>query len=334
MHSIDSPVSAVADPVPVTVDAPLADSAGALDHTGASTRALASFRIRLINFLAVTIPFVGLLVAVALLWGVAFDWVYLALLVGMVFATGLGITIGYHRLFTHRSFDTPRTIQHALAIMGSMAVEGPLLEWVATHRKHHQHSDGDDDPHSPHGHGETLRGILRGFVHAHFGWLFLRRARDITRYSADLRRDEGIRRTSDLFVLWVVLGLVLPAAIAGLVTWSWTGVLLGFLWGGLVRVFVVHHITWSINSVCHIWGARPFAAGDESRNNVVFGVLGFGEGWHNNHHAFPTSARHGLFWWQFDLSYAIIRLMGLVGLARKIKIPTPERMAAKRVVTR
>jgi stearoyl-CoA desaturase (delta-9 desaturase) len=291
---------------------------------------LAPLKVRVINFLAMVIPFLGLLAAMILLWGTAFSWIYLVMLVGGVLLSGLGITVGYHRLFTHRSFETPRPIVYLLAILGSMAVQGPLIEWVATHRRHHQHSDEVDDPHSPHGHGDTMMGFLRGFVHAHCGWLFLRRPRDIARYSADLRKDPGIRRTSNLFVLWVALGLVLPAVLGGLLTMSWMGVLLGFLWGGLARVFCLHHITWSINSACHIWGAQPFDSGDESRNNPVFGILAFGEGWHNNHHAFPTSARHGLFWWQFDLSYLVIRTLALLGLAKSIRLPSPERVRAKR----
>jgi stearoyl-CoA desaturase (Delta-9 desaturase) len=290
---------------------------------------LAPLKVRVVNFLAVVLPFIGLIVAMVLMWGSGFSWLYLTMLVAGVLLSGLGVTVGYHRLFTHRSFETPRPIVYLLAILGSMAVQGPLLEWVATHRRHHQHSDDPGDPHSPHGHGDTLGGFLRGFVHAHCGWLFLRRPRDIARYSADLRKDRGLRRTSQLFGLWVILGLALPALIGGLVTMSWMGVLLGFLWGGLIRVLCLHHITWSINSVCHIWGAQPFDSGDESRNNPVFGILAFGEGWHNNHHAFPTSARHGLFWWQFDLSYVVIRGLSMLGLARKIKLPTPDRIAAK-----
>ena len=166
--------------------------------------------------------------------------------------------------------------------------------------------------------------------HAHMGWLLRAHPRGLARYVRDLRGDPMIRRMSQLFPIWVLLGLLIPAALGGLLTLSWTGVLLGFIWGGLVRVFLVHHVTWSINSVCHIWGTRPFQNHDESRNNVVFGVLGLGEGWHNNHHAFPTSARHGLRWWQFDLSYLTIWAMSKIGLARDVRIPARDRIAAKR----
>jgi len=238
--------------------------------------------------------------------------------------------VGYHRLFTHRSFKTPRPVAALLATLGSMAVEGPLLHWVAVHRRHHQHSDEHDDPHSPHAHGTTLWGIARGMWHAHMGWLMQAPPRGLVRYVGDLRRDTMIRRMSRLFPLWVLLGLLIPAVLGGLLTMSWTGVLLGFIWGGLVRIFLVHHVTWSINSVCHIWGSRPFQCHDESRNNPIFGVLAFGEGWHNNHHAFPTSARHGLRWWQIDVSYLVIRGMALVRLAHDVRVPTADRVAAKR----
>ncbi len=289
-------------------------------------------KLRLINLAGVTIPFAGLVVAIVLLWGVAFNWTFLALLGGMYLLTGLGITIGYHRYFTHGSFKTSRPMAALLAIAGSMAVEGPVLQWVAVHRRHHQHSDEHEDPHSPHTHGAGLWGTVRGMWHAHMGWLFLPHPRGLARYVRDLRRDPLVRWMSHLFPVWVLLGLLLPAALGGLLTMSWMGVLLGFMWGGLVRVFFVHHVTWSINSVCHIWGSRPFRSHDESRNNLVFGVLGLGEGWHNNHHAFPTSARHGLRWWQLDLSYLIIRGMALVGLARDVRVPSAERVAAKRSV--
>ena len=166
--------------------------------------------------------------------------------------------------------------------------------------------------------------------HAHIGWLFWEQPHVLTKYVRDLRDDLLVRRMSKLFPVWVTLGLLIPAALGGLFTLSWAGVLLGFIWGGLVRIFLVHHVTWSINSVCHIWGTRPFRSHDESRNNAIFGVLGLGEGWHNNHHAFPTSARHGLCSWQLDISYLIIRAMALVGLARDVRVPPPDRIAAKR----
>lgn len=286
-------------------------------------------RVRVVTAIAVGLPFVGFLAAIVLFWGSGVRPIDLALLVAMYLATGFGITVGFHRLFTHRSFAAPRPVAYLLAILGSMAVQGPLFQWVATHRRHHQHSDEEGDPHSPHLHGDSVLGAIKGMLHAHMGWMVERRQHAVGRYVGDLRKDEGLHTISRLFPLWVAIGLLLPALVGGLASMSWEGALLGFLWGGLARVFLGHHVTWSINSVCHIWGSRPFRCGDESRNNALFGVLAFGEGWHNNHHAFPTSARHGLRWWQFDSSWLMIRAMSLVGLAREIKVPTEERIAAK-----
>ena len=287
-------------------------------------------RLRVINLLLVVIPFIGLLAAIVLLWGVAFDWVYLAILAGMYLATVLGITIGYHRLFTHSSFKAPKAVTFILGVLGSMAIQGPILNWVADHRRHHQHSDDEHDPHSPHAHGSGVWSTIRGAWHAHMGWLLHAHPADHARYVPDLEKDKLVRRVSKLFPLWAALGLLLPALLGGLLTMSWLGAGLGFLWGGLVRVFLVHHVTWSVNSICHIWGSKPYNSHDESRNNLIFGVLALGEGWHNNHHAFPTSARHGLHWWQLDVSYIIIWAMSKVGLAREVRVPSRARMDAKR----
>jgi stearoyl-CoA desaturase (delta-9 desaturase) len=289
----------------------------------------ASFLERAVTMAGVTLPLAGLVAAIAMLWGRGFSWVDLGLLIGMYVATAIGITVGYHRLFTHKSFETVPLIKFLLAVLGSMALEGPMLKWVAMHRRHHQHSDDVDDPHSPHHHGGGLKGLVLGFWHAHVGWIFTKDPSDLSKYVGDLVRDRVLRLISNTWFLWAAVGLLLPALLGGLITRSWTGVLCGFLWGGLARIFLVHHITWSINSVCHLWGTRPFDSHDQSRNNLVFGVLGFGEGWHNNHHAFPTSARHGLFWWQIDFSYYIIRGLEFLRLAWKVRVPDPTRLAAK-----
>jgi stearoyl-CoA desaturase (delta-9 desaturase) len=283
---------------------------------------------RLLNLVGVAVPFAGLVAGVVLLWGWGFGWLQLGLLAGMYLLTALGITIGYHRLFTHRSFETLPCVRFVLAALGSMAVQGPLLKWVALHRRHHQHSDRPGDPHSPHLHGQGILGMLRGLWHAHLGWVFKADPEDLPRYVSDLRRDRTARMASSLFPLWVVLGLALPTALGGLLSLSWTGALLGLLWGGLARVFLVHHVTWSVNSVCHFWGRRPYPSGDHSRNNLLFGILALGEGWHNNHHAFPTSARHGLRWWQPDLSYWIIRTLAWLRLAWAVKLPVRPAAAA------
>lgn len=278
----------------------------------------------------VIIPFVGLLLAIYVCWGWGFSWIDLVILAAMYSATVLGVTIGYHRLFTHRAFETVRPVKILWAILGSMAVEGSVLRWVANHRRHHQHSDQPDDPHSPHGHGSGFRGLFAGLWHAHLGWIFKPDAPGMDQYIRDLAKDRDLQWISRTFVLWAALGLLIPTVAGGLLTGTWFGALLGFLWGGLVRVFLVHHVTWSINSVCHMWGARPFRSHDESRNNAIFGVLAFGEGWHNNHHAFPTSARCGLSWWQLDLGYTVIRLMKWLGLASRVRVPDPETTAMKR----
>jgi len=325
----------------MTEATPTGHSSGPPAHADAPTPAPLSIRVT--NLIAVLLPFAGLIAAFVLLWGTAFNWIYLALLGAMYLLTAIGVTVGYHRYFTHKSFTTPRPVAAVLAVLGSMAVEGPVIHWVATHRRHHQHSDREDDPHSPHGghHGEGVLGTLRGAWHAHMGWLFtapvfssLRRGDTspgaLSRYVKDLESIAIFRWISATFPLWVALGLVIPAAIGGLITMSWMGAFLGFIWGGLARVFLVHHVTWSINSVCHLWGTRPFRSHDESRNNAILGVLGLGEGWHNNHHAFPASARHGLRWWEFDLSYLIIVGMSKIGLASDIRTPSADRLASKR----
>jgi stearoyl-CoA desaturase (Delta-9 desaturase) len=298
---------------------------------------------------AVIVPLLGLAAAIVLLWQTPFHWTYIALFGGMYALTALGIGVGYHRLFTHKSFETSPVFRFIWAVLGSMAVEGPVITWVAVHRKHHQHTDVAGDPHSPHirgadgggaadaedgggdEHEQTgLGALLRGMWHAHVGWLFDKEPADVDRYAPDLVKDPVVSFVSRTFALWAVLGLLIPALLGGLLTRSWTGVLLGLLWGGLARVLLVHHVTWSINSVCHLWGSRPFSTGDESRDNPVLGVLALGEGWHNTHHAFPTSARHGLAWWKLDINYLVIRAMALLHLARNVRLPTPERIDERR----
>lgn len=303
------------------------------DHDAQATFAARAIRaarkVRVINLGAVIVPLAGFALAIVMAWGRAVDWTHLALLAGCYLATGFGITVGFHRLFTHRSFAAVRPVQWVLAILGSMAVQGPLLKWVAQHRMHHQHSDEEGDPHSPNLYGTRWWQILHGFWHAHTGWLFDKDSSDLDRYAGDLKKERGLRVINQLFVLWVAVGLLVPAVLGGVLTWSWTGVLLGFIWGGLVRIFLQHHITWSINSVCHLWGRRPFETDDLSRNNFIFGILAMGEGWHNNHHAFPTSARHGLRWWQVDGSYLVIRLLKATHLAWNIRLPDASAIATK-----
>jgi stearoyl-CoA desaturase (Delta-9 desaturase) len=299
--------------------APMTGVLGRQPHGSICTRIPTAVLIA--NLSAVILPFLGLAAVAISLWGWGFSWVELGLLIGMYFATAVGITVGFHRLFTHRAFETNRAVQFVLCGLGSMAVQGPLLTWVAQHRRHHQLSDAPGDPHSPHLHERGLLGLLGGIWHAHMGWFFIPDAPDLASYVKDLRQSRCLRIASALFPLWVLLGLLIPTGLGALLTGSWMGALCGLLWGGLARIFLVHHVTWSINSVCHLWGRRPYPTSDRSRNNFLFGILALGEGWHNNHHAFPTSARHGLRWWQIDVSYWIIRALAGFGLAWKIKLP-------------
>ena len=271
--------------------------------------------LRMANLIVVILPFLAFVAVVVSLWGRGFSWVDLGLMTGMYLVTGLGITVGYHRLFTHRSFETNRAVQFLLGVFGSMALEGPLLKWAAIHRRHHQYSDTQLDPHSPHRHGRGVRELLRGLWHAHLGWIFQPEPPNLSHYVKDLRQSRMLRTVSALFVVWVAVGLLIPAVLGRLLTGTWMGAATGLVWGGFARIFLVHHVTWSVNSLCHFWGTQPFKTGDESRNNPLFGALGLGEGWHNNHHACPTSARFGLRWWQIDVGYWFIRVLTLLGLA-------------------
>ncbi len=256
---------------------------------------------RRIALIVVITPFLGFLAAIALLWGRGVQLVDLEILLGMYSLAAIGIGVGYHRHFSHRSFETNVAVRVILAILGSMAAQGPVLYWAAIHRRHHQYSDQPGDPHSPHLHGEGVRGLLSGLWHAHIGWLFMHEITDWGRYIPDLLRDRVIFKVNQWYFVWVLIGLAIPTALAAIFTRTWIGALEGFLWGGLLRIFLEHHATWSVNSICHVYGNHPFHTRDESRNNIWFALISFGESWHNNHHAFPTSAMHGLQWWQLDL---------------------------------
>ncbi len=266
------------------------------------------------------------------LWNVAFGWSDIAVLVLMYVPTALGITVGFHRLFTHRSFKTTKGVRATLAILGSMAIEGPVISWVADHRKHHAFSDQHGDPHSPHEFGHGLKGALRGLFHAHVGWLFIhtQRARK-TRYAPDLMRDPVVSWVDRTFLWWAVAGFLLAFAL-GIVLggFSVEAGLTGMLWGGLMRMLLLHHVTYSINSLCHYFGRRPFETDDESRNLAWLAPFSMGEAWHNAHHAFPTSARHGVDGRQLDISAGVIALLEKTGLAWDVVRVDPERLDAKR----
>jgi len=279
------------------------------------------------NIGAVLVPFLAVLAAIPLLWNSLVGATDLAIMVTIYLATAFSITIGYHRLLTHRAFETYRPLKYLFAILGSMAVQGPVIGWVADHRKHHAHTDEEGDPHSPHvGHGSGLRGLW----HAHVGWLWEQNGlASGKKYAPDLLEDAGMRFISRNFLWWVLLGLAIPFGVGFAVSGTLTGALLALFWGGFVRIFFVHHITWSINSVCHFFGQRRFATEDKSTNVFWLALPSLGEAWHHNHHAFPRAAVQGLKWWEIDLSGLVIRTLGTVGLAWNVVQITPERQAQR-----
>jgi stearoyl-CoA desaturase (Delta-9 desaturase) len=282
---------------------------------------------RIVNLFGVVVPFAGLIVAIVMLWHRAVDGADLAILVGSYLLLGFGVTVGYHRLLTHRAFQTYPAVQYVFAILGSMALQGSVLDWVADHRKHHAHADEEGDPHSPHvGHGSGLRGLW----HAHTGWLFETHGQaDWKKYARELYEDAGMRRINRLFPWLALASLAIPAALGWLIHGDLAGAARGLVWGGLVRAFLLHHVTWSINSVCHFFGRRRFALEDHSTNVAWLALPSLGEAWHHNHHAFPRSAAHGLRWWEVDLSAALIGGLRRLGLAWNVVRIAPERQAAK-----
>ena len=280
-----------------------------------------------VNLAAVVLPFAATLAAIVLLWNQVVSATDLAILAVMYVITALGVTVGYHRMLTHRAFQSPKPVEYAFAVLGSMAVQGPVISWVADHRKHHAHTDKEGDPHSPHvGHGEGPGSVFRGLWHAHAGWLMTDHGTAASgQYAKDLREDPGMRLINRRFPLIVLAGLALPALAGWAITGTVAGAATGLLWGGLVRVFLVHHVTWSVNSVCHFLGTRRFETDDESRNVFWLALPSFGESWHHNHHAFPRSAEHGLRRWEVDPSALVIRGLERVGLARNVVRIAPER---------
>jgi len=299
-----------------------------------TVRARTSRISQVVTLVAVIVPPIGIVSAMGLLWGVAFHWVDLVLLVVTYVACAFGITVGFHRYFTHKSFEARTPVRVVLAILGCMTMQGPLTQWVTDHRKHHALSDKEGDPHSPHaGHGEGLRASFRGFVHAHVGWMFSNLGMEQGReYGSDLYSDRLMRAIDRLYLVWVVLTLGIPFAVGYAVGGTLGAGAEGLVWGGLIRIFLYQHATFAVNSICHMFGRQDYRARDESRNNWIVAFLVFGEGWHNNHHAFPSSARHGLAWWQYDLSWWVIRGLEKLGLAWDVKLPTAEQMQRRRRV--
>ncbi|MGI9198028.1 MAG: acyl-CoA desaturase [Candidatus Nanopelagicales bacterium] len=277
----------------------------------------------------VFVPLLCVVLAIPVAWGGWLGWTDVILAVAFYLIAAAGITIGYHRHFTHGSFKAPRWVTLVLGIAGSMAVQGSIEQWVADHRKHHARSDEEGDPHSPWRYGTTKRAVAKGLVFAHVGWLFDGEQSSIDRYAPDMRSNPDIRWMSRRFPWFVLVTIVLPAILGGLLTWSWQGALTALFWAGFVRIALVHHITWSINSICHVFGSRPFASRDRSTNNAWLAIPSLGESWHNLHHAEPTAARHGVLRGQIDISAATIRVMERLGMARDVRWPNPARLAAK-----
>ena len=287
---------------------------------------------RTANLTGVVIPFVGTLVAIVMLWNRAVDLTDLIVLVVMYMITAVGITVGFHRLLTHRAFASYPWVERIFAVLGSLSVQGSVMDWVADHRKHHAHTDREGDPHSPHvGHGSGLPGLW----HAHVGWLMETQGQaDWKKYAAELYEDPAMRMIGRAFPQLALLSLLIPTvADWALHDFTAAGALRGLVWGGLVRIFFVHHVTWSVNSVCHFFGSRRFDIDDHSTNVGWLAVLSLGESWHHNHHAFPRSAYHGLRWWEIDPSGLIIAGMQRVGLAWNVVRISPERQRSRVVAT-
>ncbi len=303
------------------------------------TRAVGTVRSRtsrisqVVTLIAVVVPPLGLVSAIGLLWGVGFHWVDAGLFLGLYVVCAFGTTIGFHRYFTHKGFEARAPVKALLAILGCMTMQGPVTQWVTDHRKHHALSDKPGDPHSPHvGHGEGAWGALRGFAHAHVGWMFSNLGMEQGReYGRDLYEDRLVRTIDRMYLLWVVLTLGIPFAIAYAVGGTWEAGLEGLVWGGLIRIAAYQHATFSVNSICHMFGRQEYRSRDEARNNWLVALLVFGEGWHNNHHAFPVSARHGLTRRQIDVSWLVIRTLERLRLVWNVKVPDAAQLERRRV---
>jgi len=285
----------------------------------------ASFKTKIVLQLLVWVPLFATVYAIFTLWGRMITLTDLTLLLVGYVLCAMGITIGYHRMLTHKGFEAPDWIRAIFLILGSMALQGPALNWAATHIQHHANSDEDDDPHSP----------LKSFFHAHVGWILDDFRPDLQRYAGPLLKDKLVVFISNTFFLWFAISLLIPFLIAGWVGqgghFNLSAAGYGLLWGGAVRLFLNHHVTWAVNSVCHTYGGREFVTTDASRNNLLIGLLAMGEGWHNNHHAFPRSANHGMHWWQIDPSAYVIGTLEKLGLIKSVVRIAPERLAVRRI---
>ena len=279
----------------------------------------------------IVIPFLAVIAAIPIAWGGWLGWSDVVIAFTMYALTGHGITVGFHRLFTHKSFKPNRAVKVVLAMAGSMAIQGPVVRWVADHRKHHKFSDRDGDPHSPWRYGDTIPALTKGLFFAHMGWLFDTEQTSQRQYAPDLLKDRDIVRISKQFPMYVGISLAVPLVAGGLLTMSWQGALTAFFWGSLVRVGLLHHVTWSINSICHAVGNRPFKSRDKSGNVWWLAIPSMGESWHNLHHSDPTCARHGVLRGQVDTSARIIWVMEKFGWISAVRWPVKERIDSKRV---
>jgi stearoyl-CoA desaturase (delta-9 desaturase) len=305
-------------------DSQLEEISGTL---GSDTQSLTE---RILLGVFIVVPFLAVVAAVPIAWGGWLGWHDVIIAFAMYAVTGHGITVGFHRFFTHKSFKPSRPVKIALAVAGSMAIQGPVIRWVADHRKHHKFSDRDGDPHSPWRYGETVPALAKGLFYAHMGWLFDVDQTNQRQYAPDLLKDQDIVRISRQFPMWVAVSLLLPAVVGGLWSMSWEGALTAFFWGSLVRVSLLHHVTWSINSICHTVGERPFMSRDKSGNVWWLAIPSMGESWHNLHHADPTCARHGVMRGQIDTSARIIWAMQKLGWVHDVRWPVQERLDKKR----
>jgi stearoyl-CoA desaturase (Delta-9 desaturase) len=281
--------------------------------------------------LFIVVPFLPVATAIPVAWGGWLGWSDAVIALVMYAISGHGITVGFHRLFTHRSFKPNRAVKISLAIAGSLAVQGPVIRWVADHRKHHKFSDRDGDPHSPWRYGTDIKALTKGFWYAHMMWLFNPEQTPQRKYAPDLMKDPDLVRVSRQFPVWVLVSMFAPAIAGGLLTWSWQGALTAFFWGFLVRVSLLHHVTWSINSICHTIGERPFVSRDKSANVWWLAVPSMGESWHNLHHADPTCARHGVFRGQVDSTARVIWAMEKLGWVDDVRWPVRDRIHGRLV---
>jgi len=282
----------------------------------------------------ILIPAIGSLLAIGLLWFSEINRIEIFLLITMYGLTLMGITVGFHRYFAHSSFETNSLIKIILAILGSMAAQGPVIQWVSNHRRHHQYSDRKGDVHSPHIQRQQKLTHWKGLWHAHIGWMLKGEISNSALFARDLLQDPTITKINQLYLLWVTIGIAIPTLLGGVLSTNWIGAFQGFLWGGMLRIFLAHHATWSINSFTHLYGQRHFSTSEQSTNNIWLAIPTLGEAWHNNHHAFANSAKFGFKWWQVDLGYWVIRLLEAIGLAWNVKIPTAAMIEAKKVAQR